>query len=109
MRQNKAGKRAKPEAEHMQAADPLEGSSFVADLKRVLLTAAEGKQKRTKAKADQGSIYLGSQRDLVLEQSYGVSRIRGTLLGDPYGKDYRIWGVFIGVPYLEKLPYRFKG
>ena len=33
-------------------------------------------------------------------------KIRGTLFGGPYNKDYSILGSILGSPYFGKLPYR---
>ena len=36
----------------------------------------------------------------------GFPKIRGTLLGGPYNKDYSILGSILGSPCFEKLPYK---
>ena len=38
-------------------------------------------------------------------QIWGFPKIRGTLFGGPYNKDYSVLGSILGSPYLGKLPY----
>ena len=40
----------------------------------------------------------------TLNPKWGFPKIRGTLFGDPYNKDYNILGSILGSPYLRKLP-----
>ena len=40
---------------------------------------------------------------------WGFPKIRGTLFGGPYNKDYNIWGSILGYPYFGKLPYPLGG
>ena len=43
----------------------------------------------------------------LLKNMWGFPKIRGTLLGVPYNKDYSILGSILGSPYLGKLPCRW--
>ena len=43
---------------------------------------------------------------VVYEAIRGFPKIRGTILGSPYKKDYSILGSTWGSPYFGKLPYR---
>ena len=35
----------------------------------------------------------------------GFPKIRGTVFGDPYNKDYNILGSMLGFPYFGKVPF----
>ena len=42
---------------------------------------------------------------LIVFPIWEFPKIRGTIFGGPYNKDYNILGSVFGSPYLGKLPY----
>ena len=46
----------------------------------------------------------GPKRCVLLKDSWGIPKIRGTFLGVPIIRTLVFWGLYWGPPYLGKLP-----